>query len=136
MTAPDLTGDPRRRRRERRVQRVFFGAAAVSIAISALIVVSLVGRAFEFLSKIDASWLGGTTWAPRSNEFALSPLFVASAIIGGIAMLVATPLGLGSAIYLSEYATPATRRRLKPTVELLAGVPSIVIAFFALNLIT
>jgi phosphate transport system permease protein len=63
-------------------------------------------------------------------------VFVGSLLVGGIAMIVAAPLGLGSAIYLSEYATPRSRRLLKPIVELLAGVPSVVIAFFALAVIS
>ncbi len=115
---------------------LFFAAALVSILISVLIVVSLVGRAVQFLTQIDLSWLWGSVWAPRSNQFALPAIFVPSLLIGGIAMLIAAPLGIGAAIYLSEYARPAMRRRLKPVIELLAGVPSIVIAYFALTVIT
>jgi phosphate transport system permease protein len=132
----DLTGDPRRRRRERRVRVLFFVAASVSVLVSVLIVTSLVGRAFEFISQIEPSWLLGRTWAPRSNDFSMLAIFSASLVIGGIAMLVAAPLGLGAAIYLSEYARPRARRTLKPTLELLAGVPSIVIAYFALTVIS
>ena len=110
----------------------------MSVVISALIVISLVGRAVEFLAKIapdfDVLWTGG--WFPRQGEFSIPTIFVGSMIIGGIAMLVAAPLGLGSAIYLSEYAGPRSRRRLKPIVEILAGVPSIVIAFFAITIIS
>jgi phosphate transport system permease protein len=132
----DLTGNPRRRRRERRVRALFFIAASVSVLVSVLIVTSLVGRAFEFISQIEPSWLLGRTWAPRSNDFSMPAIFSASLVIGGIAMLVAAPLGLGAAIYLSEYARPRARRTLKPTLELLAGVPSIVIAYFALTVIS
>jgi phosphate transport system permease protein len=131
-----LGGDPKRRRRERRVHAVFFSAASVSVLISVLIVVSLVGRAFDFLSRIEPSWLLGDVWAPRSNQFSIPAIFSASLIVGGIAMLVAAPLGLGAAIYLSEYARPRARRAFKPALELLAGVPSIVLAFFALTVIS
>ena len=106
--------------------------------ISALIVASLVGRALEFLSKIapDLNVLLGEEWIPRQDQFSIPTIFVGSLLVGGIAMLVAAPLGLGSAIYLSEYASPRSRRWLKPIVELLAGVPSIVIAFFAISVIS
>ena len=132
----DLRGDRRRHRRERMVRGLFFAAALVSIVVSVLIVISLAGRAIEFLTRIQPSWLWGTVWAPRSNQFALPAIFVPSLVIVGVAMVVAAPLGIGAAIYLSEYAHPRARRMLKPTVELLAGLPSIVIAWFALTVIT
>ncbi len=138
VTLADLRGDPRRRRKEGLIRGLFLASALVSILISALIVISLVGRAVQFLSQISPSWdaLWTSGWFPRQDQFSIPTVFVASFLVGGIAMLVATPLGLGSAIYLSEYAQPRTRRWLKPTVELLAGVPSIVVAFFAIAVIS
>jgi phosphate transport system permease protein len=136
VTIDDLRGTDRRRRKEATIRAVFFGAAAISILISALIIVSLVGHAIEFLSNIDVSWLWASGWYPRSNQFSIPTLFVGSLLVAGVAMTVATPLGLGSAIYLSEYASPGSRRLLKPIVELLAGVPSIVVAYFALTVIS
>jgi len=138
VTQADLQGDAKRRRKEGLVRGLFFAAALVSVLISALIVVSLVGKAIVFLTKIAPNWsvlwTGG--WFPRQGQFSIPTIFVGSFIIGGIAMLVAVPLGLGSAIYLSEYAGPRSRRRLKPIVEILAGVPSIVIAYFAITIIS
>jgi phosphate transport system permease protein len=137
VTIDDLRGTDRRRRKEATIRALFFAAAAISIVISALIITSLVGHAIDFLGKVQplsSMWTGG--WFPRSNQFSIPTLFVGSLLVAGVAMLVATPLGLGSAVYLSEYATPRARRLLKPLVELLAGVPSIVVAFFALTVIS
>jgi phosphate transport system permease protein len=136
VTVDDLRGTDRRRRKEATIHALFFTAAAISILISALIIFSLLGHAVDFLGKIQLSWLGASGWFPRRNQFSIPTLFTGSLLVAGIAMLVATPLGLGSAIYLSEYASPRSRRLLKPVVELLAGVPSIVVAYFALSVIS
>ncbi len=132
----DLTGDKRRRRRERRVRAVFGIASGISILISILIVVALVGEAWAFLSQIDLSSLWADGWFPRRGRFQIWALIVHTLMVTGIAMLVAIPFGLGSAIYLSEYAHPNARRILKPTLEILAGIPSVVLGFFALQFIT
>jgi phosphate transport system permease protein len=118
------------------IRRLFGVAAGVSVAISAVIVVALVGRAIDFLRQIDPSWLVADGWFPRRNQFSIPTLAAGSIIVAGIAMLIAAPLGLASAIYLSEYARPRARRALKPIVELLAGIPSIVVGFFALTVIS
>jgi phosphate transport system permease protein len=136
VTAADLHGGSARRRREAAIRGAFALAAGVSIAISAVIVVSLFGKAVAFLRQIPFSWLVADGWFPRQNAFSISTLFVGSLIVAGIAMVIAMPLGLGSAIYLSEYAKPRARRALKPIVELLAGIPSIVVGFFALTVIS
>jgi phosphate transport system permease protein len=136
LTPADLQRGPQRRRRESWIRAVFFAAAMLSVLLSALIVFSLIGRAVDFLSQIQLDWLWAPGWFPRRNQFSIPTLFVGTLIVAVIAMLVATPLGLGSAIYLSEYATRRSRRYLKPVVELLAGVPSIVMAFFALTVIS
>ncbi len=132
----DLTGDVRRRRRERIVKGAFFTAAAISILISVAIVLALVGKAWAFLTEIDLSQLWASGWFPRRGRFQLSALLVHTLMVTGIAMLVAVPFGLGSAIYLSEYARSGVRRVLKPTLEILAGIPSVVLGFFALQFIT
>jgi len=124
------------RRKETAIRRLFFAAGLVSILISALIILSLVSKSIGFLSAIEPQWLLSNNWRPRNNEFSIHALFVGSLIIASIAMVVAAPLGLGTAIYLSEYASTGMRRRLKPIVELLAGVPSIVVGFFALTVIS
>ena len=132
----DLTGDRRRRRREAVVKAIFFSAAGISILISLAIVVALVGKAWQFLASIELSQLWADGWFPRRGRFQLMALVVHTLIVTGVAMLVAVPFGLGSAVYLSEYARPRVRRILKPTLEILAGIPSVVLGFFALQFIT
>ncbi len=78
----------------------------------------------------------GTQWAPQIGKFGILPLLNATLIVTAIAMTVALPLGLGIAIYLSEYASERARRLLKPTLEILAGVPTVVYGYFALTLVT
>ena len=132
----DLSGDPRRHRRERTMGIVFFAAAAMSLLISALILVSLFSNGLEFFTDVDWSHVfGSDSWAPRRDEFGITTILVGSLIVTGIAMLVAAPLGLGAAIYLSEYARPGIRTVLKPILEVLAGIPSVVLGVFALNFI-
>lgn len=131
-----LTGDPGRRRRERRIRRAFFGAAMLSIVISAAIVLSLFQNAFNFVTNVDLGSLWSSGWFPRRGLYDVKSIFVGTMIIAGVGMLVATPLGLGAAIYLAEYARPRVRRILKPIIEVLAGIPSVVIGFFALAFIS
>ncbi len=111
----------------------FWGAALFSVLLSGLIVVSLIGEAVNFLRTVEWSALWDIGWFPRRGMFDLRTIVVATMIIAGIAMLVAAPLGLGAAIYLSEYASPRMRRILKPVLEILAGIPSVVIGYFALT---
>jgi phosphate transport system permease protein len=130
-----LTGSRSRRRKEKAIHAVLAGAAGVSILVSAGIVLALVFRALNFLSDVELGALWSSIWRPRQGQFDLLSLFLGSVVITGIAMLVATPLGLGAAMYLSEYARPRARRTLKPILETLAGIPSVVIGFFALTVI-
>ncbi len=132
----DLTGDPRRLGRERRVRNVFFAAAVTSVLISAAIILSLVGEAWNFISQIELASLNDNGWFPRRGRFQILALISHTLLVSGIAMVVAAPLGLGAAIYLSEYARPNVRRILKPSLEVLAGIPSVVLGFFALTFIT
>ena len=131
-----LGGDARRHRRESLWRGLFFSAAALSIVISVAIVVSLAGGAADFLRKVDLSTLWGSGWFPRRNMFDVKTIVGGSIVITVIAMVVATPLGLGAALYLSEYASPRRRRFLKPILETLASVPSVVMGFFALRFIS
>ncbi|MDJ0924842.1 MAG: phosphate ABC transporter permease subunit PstC [Acidimicrobiia bacterium] len=134
--AIDLSGDPKRKRRERRVRVVFQAAAVFSVLVSAAIVLSLIGKALGFLLEIDLSQLWADGWFPRRGRFDLRTIIWHTLVVSAIAMVVATPLGLGAAMYLSEYASPRSRRILKPTLEMLAGIPSVVLGFFALKFIT
>jgi len=128
----DLTGDRRRLRRERRVRIVFWIAGLSSLVISIAIVLSLLGNSIEFLNNtpLDKLWTADK-WAPRIGKFDIATLFVGSLLVTGVAMLIAAPLGLGAAIYLAEYAKPRVRQIAKPILEVMAGIPSIVIGFFA-----
>ncbi len=132
----DLTGDPRRLRRERRIKAAFFVAAATSVAVSGAIILSLAGEAWSFLTQIELSQLFADGWFPRRGRFQVMALIVHTLLVSAIAMAVAAPLGLGAAIYLSEYAGVNVRRVLKPALEVLAGIPSVVLGFFALTFIT
>lgn len=133
----DLSGSAARHKRERTVRRVFQGAAALSVVISGAIVLSLIGRALDFLFSVDLSTLlSPSGWFPRRGFYDLRTILAGTLIITGIAMVVAAPLGLGAAIYLAEYARPRARRILKPIIEILAGIPSVVLGFFALTWIS
>ncbi|MEX2161527.1 MAG: phosphate ABC transporter permease subunit PstC [Anaerolineales bacterium] len=83
-----------------------------------------------------AEFFTGTEWAPHNGKFGILPLLNATLIVSGIGILVAVPLGLATAIYLSEYASLRARNRLKPVLEVLAGVPTVVYGFFALTFMT
>jgi phosphate transport system permease protein len=83
-----------------------------------------------------SEFFGGTTWQPRIGELGIWPLISATLTTSFIAMLVAVPFGIGVAIYLSEYASARVRNVLKPILELLAGVPTVVYGFFALSFVT
>lgn len=128
----DLRGTPARRRREAFVRYAFLAAATTSVLISLLIVATLVGEAWLFISQVDPSALVSDGWLPRRGLYDVATLLAGTLVITGIAMIIATPLGIGAAIYLSEYASPRMRRALKPIVEILAGIPSVVLGFYAL----
>ncbi|MDH4362726.1 MAG: phosphate ABC transporter permease subunit PstC [Acidimicrobiia bacterium] len=132
----ELQGSPRRRSRERLVGRLAFAAAAVSILISVGIVYALLFEAIQFMADVDWSrtW-GQIGWIPRQGYFDLPTILVATFWVTLIAMIVAAPLGLAAAIYLSEYADARVRRVLKPILEILAGIPSVVLGYFALRFI-
>ena len=137
LTLSSLESPRRRARKEALIRSVFLVAALASIAISLLIIVALVREASVFILEIEwAQTWGQDGWFPRSGTYDMPTLLVSSLIVTVVAMLVAGPLGLGSAIYLSEYASRRTRAFLKPVLEVLAGVPSVVLGFFALFFIS
>ncbi|MGH2539167.1 MAG: phosphate ABC transporter permease subunit PstC [Actinomycetota bacterium] len=135
LTVTRLRGSPRRRRKEAVVHGLLAAAAGISLVISLAIVIALLGQAVVFLSNVDPGVLWTEGWRPRSGEFDIPTIFIGTLEVSVIAMLIATPLGLGAAMYLSEYANPKTRRRLKPILETLAGIPSVVLGYFALQVI-
>jgi len=129
---PSLRGSPQRRRNELAVRAVLTAAAVVSVFISAGIVVSLIFEAITFVTQIEIADLFAAGWFPRRGMFSIPTVLAGTLIVTGIAMLIATPIGLLSAIYLSEYASPRVRSIVKPILEILAGIPSVVLGFFAL----
>jgi phosphate transport system permease protein len=135
LTLAALRGSARRRRKETVIRWVFLGSACLSIAISFGIVLALLGGAVSFLSNVEFASLWSGAWRPRQLQFDIPTLFFGSLLVTGIAMAVAVPLGLGAAMFLSEYAGSRLRRGLKPILETLASVPSVVIGFFALTLL-
>jgi phosphate transport system permease protein len=137
ITLEDLRGNPRRVRRERLVRVALTAAAGTSILISALIVFSLARETWTFVTQVEwATVLSSDGWFPRRGEYNIWTLLAGSAIVTTVAMVIAAPVGLGSAIYLSEYARPRVRKVLKPTLEILAGIPSVVLGFFAISVIS
>ena len=136
IAASDLQIAAGRRRRERVVKVLFAAAAVLSIAISVAIILSLVGNALTFFINVDKASLWTDGWFPRRGLFDIKTIVVGTLVISAVAMLVATPLGLGAGIYLSEYASPRVRRSLKPIIEILASIPSVVLGFFALTWIS
>lgn len=105
----------------------------MAVVINAAILLSLAGGTAEFLSRVDIAALWSDHgWFPRRGYFDVRTILAGTLMVSAIAVAVAAPLGLGTAIYLSEYAGRRARRVLKPAVELLAGIPSVVLAYFAL----
>lgn len=139
--APTPPATPlRAKRRPMREQAILLslGAAAlVSIFITVGIVFTLFSEGLAFFSDVSVrEFLTGTTWSPREGEWGVLPLLSGSIMIALIAAVVAIPLGVGAAIYLSEYAPERVRRTVKPVLEILAGMPTIVLGFFAIDTLT
>lgn len=127
------------RRGEAIMRAILVVAASVSILTTVGIVLSIVIPSIEFFSEVPLwDFLTGTVWTPlfANGEFGVLPLVSGTLMITAIATVVAIPLGLGAAIYLSEYASMRVRKVLKPTLEVLAGIPTVVFGFFALEFLT
>ncbi len=125
--------------RERIVEGALFLSGALSILVTAGILGVLAFETFEFFSRVSLSeFLGDTRWTPLfvDKHFGIWPLIGGTLLTSAIAIAVALPLGLLAAIYLSEFASPRARKIIKPTLELLAGVPTIVYGYFALVFVT
>jgi phosphate transport system permease protein len=138
---PAATSLPRKKIRwgEQLVHFVLFVAAAVSVLTTVGIVVSLALPALDFFREVSPwDFLTGTTWSPLflDAEFGVLPLVVGTLMISFWSSLVAFPLGLGVAIYLSEYAAPRATAFLKPILEILAAIPTVVLGYFALTFVT
>ncbi len=129
----------RRRPLEMLIQGSLFIAAAISIVTTVGIVYELGKEALLFFRSEEATlgeFLGSTSWQPAILDFGIWPLVLATLLVSLIAMLVALPVGLATAIYLSEYASERVRSVLKPLLEILAGIPTVVYGYFALTFMT
>ncbi|CCG06767.1 phosphate ABC transporter permease subunit PstC [Pararhodospirillum photometricum] len=138
-----ITPSLRARNAVEKVVRVFMiTCSTVAILTTIGIVLSLVFESYRFFLKVPVTdFLFGLEWSPQmamradqvgsSGAFGAVPLFVGTAVIGAISLLVAVPVGLFSAIYMSEYAAPKFRAWAKPALEILAGIPTVVYGFFA-----
>ncbi len=114
-----------------------FVSAATSILTTIGIVYELFKESLLFFSEVSViEFLTGTKWQPQIDAFGVLPLVTATLMTTTIGMLIALPLGLFVAIYLSEYASSRARGRIKPVLEVLAGIPTVVYGFFALTFIT
>ena len=130
-----LTLAPGRRRADRSMRTVFTLAALTTLTVTVLIIFTLFKDAWGFFVDVPKGDLWSIGWFPRRGMFDIKTLVIGSLMVTGIAMLIAIPLGLGSAIYLSEFARPRARKILKPILEVLAGIPSVVIGYFAISFI-
>ncbi|HZW10963.1 MAG TPA: phosphate ABC transporter permease subunit PstC [Phycisphaerales bacterium] len=144
-----ILADPRRlrsHRRQRVVDRTVVGAlgaaATLSVLVTAAILFVLGTETVRFFRQDEVSlgeFFGSARWSPllgSEKHFGIWPLVCGTALVAGIALLVAVPLGLVTAIFLSEYAPPRVRATLKPALEVLAGIPTVVYGFLALVLVT
>jgi phosphate transport system permease protein len=143
--ATTTNGDPqydlRRQRRlgESLIQGFLFLCGAISILTTIGIVYVLGQESIRFFLSDEVSLLeffGSTTWQPAIGEFGIWPLVTSTLMVSLIAMAVALPLGLSIAVYLSEYASDRARSTLKPILEVLAGVPTVVYGYFAVTFMT
>ncbi len=120
--------------KEQLIKLLLIAAASISILTTFGVLFSILFEALEFF-QMRSFWyfISGTEWSPgvADSKFGALPIFSGTFIITFIAMAVALPIGLGSAIFMSEYASPRTRNILKPLLEILAGIPTVVYGFFA-----
>jgi phosphate transport system permease protein len=129
----------RRRYGETAVKYVLLACAAVSVLTTVGIVVALLEPTIEFFRGVSiGEFFTGTEWSPliKPQSFGVLPLVVGTLSTTLWACFVALPFGLGAAIYMSEYARPRTRRWVKPALEVLAGIPTVVYGYFALVTVT
>lgn len=136
---PDLQA---RNKVETMIRWIMIGCASIAIFTTVGIILSVLFESLQFFKAVPATdFLFGTHWNPQtairadqvggSGSFGAIPLFVGTMLISAIALIIAVPIGLMSAIYLSEYASNVVRSFAKPMLEILAGVPTVVYGFFA-----
>ncbi|TRO51805.1 phosphate ABC transporter permease subunit PstC [Candidatus Bathyarchaeota archaeon] len=127
------------RRREWIIEKLLFFAAVVSVFTTLAILAILLFEAIGFFGEVSiVDFFTGTKWTPlfRDQHFGVLPLVWGTLMVTAIALAVAVPIGLGSAIFLSEYAPEKLRKTIKPLLEILAGIPTVVYGYFALTFVT
>ena len=123
--------------KEKSIVFLLFISASIAIFFSIAIIYTLLEGAIPFFEEINIiNFLTGFVWVPALDHYGVLILVAATVVIAGLALLIGAPLGIAAAIYLSEFASEKTRSIVKPIIELLAGIPSIVFGFFALTLIS
>ena len=138
-SGPLLGLEGRRRPGEQVVKGLLLLCALLSVATTLAIVFALFEPSVEFFRDVSiVSFFTGRQWSPlfANPEFGVLPLVTATLLITGIALSICVPVGLFVAIYLSEFARPGVRKVLKPLLEILAGIPTVVYGFFALTFVT
>jgi len=134
-----LTGSRTRDLGETIIQSLLFACAALSVVTTFAIIYVLLDETVGFFREVSMlDYAFGTTWSAQiePRRFGVLPLVWGTIMVAGIAAAIALPIGLGAAVYLSEYASDRVRSLLKPTLEILAGVPTIVYGFFAIQWVT
>lgn len=133
--APDLARKPRPG--EALVRAFLFSCAALSILTTGGIIATLGTESWAFFREVGiVEFLTGRVWQPAIERFGILPLAASTLITSALAMLIALPMGLMVALYLSEYASFKVKRILKPALEVLAGIPTVVYGYFALTSVT
>lgn len=127
----------RRNIKEKLIKSILFIFASLAVIVSGLIIYTLLGGSVNFFFSPEGGilyFLFGTNWMPSGSDpsFGVAPLLMASLVVGGGATLIATPIGLAASVYLAEFAGDKVRNIVKPAIEMLAGIPSIALAYFAL----
>jgi phosphate transport system permease protein len=131
-------GVAHRRWGEEAIRALLFLAALISVLTTLGIVFALIKESIPFFQEVGTQFFAFDDWAPLFTppSFGIWQLLNGTFLITGIAILVAIPVGIGSAVYLSEYATPRVRKVVKPFLEVLVGVPTVVFGYFALTFVT
>ena len=125
--------------KERAIKSALFSCALISLLVTILIIGTLIGDAINFFTEVSiVEFLTSTNWSPamKPYSFGVLPLVTGTLMITVISAAVAIPLGVATSVYLSEYADKKIRKLVKPVLEVLAGVPTVVYGFFALTFIT
>ena len=134
-----VLGAARRHRGEHAIRGILFLAALISVLTTLGIVASLLGETIRFFQEVGfTAFITEGDWKPLFSDpqFGIWPLVNGTLLVTAVAVAVAVPIGLGSAIYLSEYASRRARKVIKPLLEVLVGVPTVVLGFFALTFVT